>query len=359
VMRALIGLVCAALLLSTGTSAEIVGVQKVDIGVLGIFHPTELTLTTGGNQELLISGAGRKFFVTTGSNCREVWIRATGNHLVSKCGAKEIHSEEIRASGRNQDAANIALSIPRKIRRVYRGTLRVIARDGVVIPVVEMDLETVVGSVVRAEMTEDAPLEALKAQAVTTRSYFASCGGRRHADFDFCDLTHCQFLREPAPEGSPAANAAEQTRGMILAYKEKPVPAMFTRSCAGHTRTPKEIGLPEGTYPYFSVICDVCYRNPVKWAREVSSEDAALLRTGEAGRLNVGRRMGWSAVPSDNFSAREGADGKIVLVGLGQGHGIGLCQRGARAMAENGATFREILEHYFPNTRVVQARTGL
>jgi hypothetical protein len=133
---------------------------------------------------------------------------------------------------------------------------------------------------------------------------------------------------------------------------------MFTRSCGGHTRTPQEIGLSASDYPYFSVICDFCYKNPIKWTRKVSTEDAALLGTGENGRLSIGRRLGWDAVPSDNFIVHEEAD-KVVLEGFGQGHGIGLCQRGARAMAEHGATFREILEHYFPNTRIALGQAGL
>ena len=344
---------CVALLMCVGTCAPSGHAQSVAIGVLGIFHPTELTLGAGENQQLVVSGVGWKFFVAAGSDCQVLQIRASRNELVMKCGAKELRAQEIQARGRNQDATSFVLVIPKKITRVYRGTLRLIAKDGVLIPVIEMDLETAVGSVVAAEMTEDTPLEALKAQAVATRSYFVA-GGGRHRHFDFCDLTHCQFLRGPAPVDSPAAKAAEQTRGMILSYDGKTVAAMFTRSCAGHTRTPKEIGLSEGAYPYFSVICDFCYSHPVKWTRKVSSEDSTVLRSGEVGRLNVGRRLGWGVVPSNNFTAHEEPKGKVVLEGLGQGHGIGLCQRGARAMAKNGATFREILEHYFPNTRSVQ-----
>jgi stage II sporulation protein D len=64
------------------------------------------------------------------------------------------------------------------------------------------------------------------------------------------------------------------------------------------------------------------------------------------------RRLGWSAVPSNNFIARSDAKG-AVLEGTGDGHGIGLCQAGAKAMALSGATFREILEHYYPNTVLI------
>jgi peptidoglycan hydrolase-like amidase len=352
-MRAGKVLVCAAFFYCTNACA-----QGVNIGVLGIFRPTELTLTPAGKQELLVSIAGKDIFVAAGSNCPSLRMRISGNALQASCGKKELQAaKEIQATSRNQDAVDFVLTIPGKIKRHYRGTLRIIARDGVVTPTVKMDMETAVGSVVRAEMTENTPLEALKAQAIATRSYFAA-GVARHADFDFCDLTHCQFLREPPAAGTPAARAADETRGMILAYNGKPVAAMFTRSCGGHTRTPQEIGMSSNGYPYFSVICDFCYKNPIKWTRKVSAEDAELLRTGESGRLNVGRRLAWGAVPSNNFTAHEEGSG-VVLEGFGQGHGLGLCQRGARAMAENGATFREILEHYFPNTKIESERVGL
>src|SRR5207249_9528164 len=45
--------------------------------------------------------------------------------------------------------------------------------------------------------------------------------------------------------------------------------------------------------------------------------------------------------------------GEVILEGAGQGHGIGLCQRGAKAMAEEGSSFRQILNHYFPNTGLI------
>jgi SpoIID/LytB domain protein len=61
----------------------------------------------------------------------------------------------------------------------------------------------------------------------------------------------------------------------------------------------------------------------------------------EAARLAVGKRPGWSAATSNTFVVR-------------QGHGVGLCQRGASAMAQHSADFREIILHYFPDTTINQ-----
>jgi len=133
-------------------------------------------------------------------------------------------------------------------------------------------------------------------------------------------------------------------------FAGKTVATMFTRSCAGHTKTPAEIGLSAGVYPYFSVPCEACYKNPVRWTRKLSANDASFLSDHtEASRLALTRRLGWDAVPSNAFTAEPEED-QVVLHGMGQGHGVGLCQRGARAMAESGAGFREIIAHYFPNT---------
>jgi stage II sporulation protein D len=325
--------------------------RTVRIGVLGIFHPQQLTLTADQADGLLISAAQQQLFLQPRSKCPVLHIRASADALLLTCGAKQIKADAMHVTGRNQQASGFLLAVPSKLNRRYEGILDIKARQGELIPVTTMDLETAVASVVQAEGAPGTPLDALKAQAVATRSYFAA-GAGRHADFDFCDLTHCQFLREPPSANSPAAIATTATRGLVITYNAKPITAMFTRSCAGRTRTPQDIGLPSAEYPYFSVDCEVCYKNAVRWTREVSPTDAALLlQRGEAGRLAIGRRLGWNAVPSNNFTATE-QSGTVTLHGTGQGHGVGLCQRGARDMAQHGASFRQILDHYFPNTKL-------
>jgi peptidoglycan hydrolase-like amidase len=326
--------------------------HAVRIGVLGIFHPHELAIAADPTGELMIAAGGQRVFLQQGSDCSLLRVRSAGDDLLLSCGSMEIHGRELHASARNQQAAGMVIALPGKIKRRYVGVLELKANHGELVPIITMDLETAVASVVQAETTPGTALEALKAQAIVSRSYFVS-GGGRHGEFDFCDLTHCQFLREPPGSDSPAANAAASTQGLVLTYAEKPVAAMFTRSCGGRTSTPEEIRVSQSGYPYFSVRCELCYNNPVRWTRNVSREDEEILKLrGENGRLAIGRRLGWNAVPSNNFTVQD-AGGEVTLSGVGQGHGIGLCQRGARGMAEGGSDFRAILDHYFPNTRLV------
>ncbi len=202
-------------------------------------------------------------------------LRASGDSLLILYGRAQIRAQEVRAAGRNQQATEFVLTIPGQVQRWYEGILSVKAKKGEIIPVVEMDLETAVASVVQAESMPDTPLEALKAQAIVSRSYLVA-GHGRHADFDFCDLTHCQFLRQPPATESPAVPATAATQRLVLAYDHAPIVAMFTRSW-GTTRVPMVGDSSSTGYPYCAVRCEVCYKDPIRWTRSLTKEDAAML----------------------------------------------------------------------------------
>jgi stage II sporulation protein D len=329
--------------------------QDVRIGVLGLFHPRQLTLQPSRKEAVVLQAANQSFVLEPGSPMAAT-LRISNDAFLIELGALVLRTTEIHAAARNGGAVSFLLTVPGKVSRAYRGTLVAKASRGEVVPIITMDLETAVASAVAAESDSDAPPEALKAQAVVARSYFLA-GRGRHRDFDFCDLTHCQFLREPPAPEDPVTVATRETRGLVLTFEQKPFAAMFSRSCGGHTRTPASVGLPGGWYPYFSVLCEFCYKNPSRWARTLPLQNAAVLGTGEPGRLAVDRRLGWNAVPSNNFTSRRDGD-QAILEGTGQGHGIGLCQRGAKAMAEEGRTFQQILDHYFPNTALILLNPG-
>jgi stage II sporulation protein D len=324
----------------------------VRIGVLGLFHPRQFTVSATPGHALVAHVGEESVVIERSSGTDSAIVRISADGVLLMAGARSIRASALTVNDRNNEAVDFILAVPEKITRRYRGTLRITASSGTLLAIVTMERETAVASVVAAENPPDTPLEALKAQAVATRSYFVAASGRHH-DFDFCDTTHCQFLREPPAPTGAVSKAVAATRDLVLAYNSVPFAAMYTRSCSGHTRTPAELGLPSASYPYYSVECKYCRTHPVLWTSRLSAQAAAALHNSdEAARLNIVRRLGWAAIPSNDFVVQKERD-EILLKGTGQGHGIGLCQAGAKAMAEEGADFRQILNHYYPNTTIV------
>jgi len=323
----------------------------VRIGVLGLFHPHQLTVTAITGQALVVHAPSAQLILETSSGTDSATLRLDDDSITLIAGPRTIHTDSIAITGRNTDPASFLLSVPQKLTRRYRGTLEIRPSSGSLLAIVTMDRETAVASVLAAETAGDTPLEALKAEAIVIRSYFVA-GRARHHEFDFCDTTHCQFLREPPPPASPAAKAVTSTRGLVLVYDSQPFAAMYTRSCSGRTHIPAELHLPSSNYPYYSVECPYCRAHAVRWTTRISAAAASHLRPlNEPARLNVVRRLGWAFVPSNDFTETGDGD-SFILSGVGQGHGIGLCQSGAKAMAQDGATFQQILARYYPNTTV-------
>jgi peptidoglycan hydrolase-like amidase len=351
--------VAVAALALTSLAMSLLAAENVRIGVLGLFHPREFSLSTADSNALVIHAGKESFVLERSSGKNTAQIRVAENLMAVRVGTHTVETSDLTVTSRAGGPTDFILAVPGKITRHYRGTLelKLSSGSGGLIAVVDMDLETAVASVVAAESLPGAPLEALKAQAVAARSYFVA-GKGRHSEFDFCDTTHCQFLREPPASGSASAEAASATRGLVMVYQSQPFAAMYTRSCSGRTRTPVEVGLSPGNYPYYSVDCKYCREHPVRWQSRISAHEVADLHSSdEAARLKIDRRLGWSTVPSNNFTRKSEGD-HVILEGVGEGHGIGLCQAGASAMAEAGANFQQILGHYYPNTTIVSIESA-
>ena len=306
--------------------------KTVRIGVIGLFEPRELTLRAAAAGPLRLSVGG----AIEGQHRAQ--LSANGGRVVVSVGGHTVDSDRVSAEG------SFELTVPGKLTRQYNGVLEVTGHSGTLQAVVTMDLETAVIAAVAGEAGLDGPHEALLAQAVASRSYLVS--GRRHDGFDFCDTTHCQYLTDSLDER--ALRAAAETAGTLLWYDGKPFEALFTRSCDGRTRTPQQVGL-AASPAYQSAECPICSRDPKTWTRtHPLAEVAALVESHtEQARLNVVRRLGWDAIPSNTYEVAVSGD-TATFTGAGEGHGIGLCQRGAAGLARQGASWRDILHRYFP-----------
>ncbi len=317
----------------------------VSIGVLGLFHPREIVVAPRAGHVLECSAGGKRWTVTTPLRLR--FGAARGKMIVDDNAAPVT---AVRCDDGQNGPAEFSVAVPQKISRRYAGKLEVEAQPHELVVAIKMEMEVAVASVVAAESPPEAPMEALKAQAVAVRSFLAA-GKGRHRGFDFCDTTHCQFLREPPTPGSPAARAAAETSGMVLAFQDEVFAAMYSASCGGKTHSLEELGIPVRDYPYFAVPCEYCHRHPERWVATLTAEDAAGLKGTESSRLKLARKLGWQTFPSNSYSTHRQGD-QVLVKGTGSGHGIGLCQRGAVDMARQGASFQQILEHYYPNTTV-------
>lgn len=321
---------------------------RVRIGVFTLFHPKVLMFAPGPGQALLVR-AGKATLTLEGGQFARCW---TGHAKVEcRAGERLLSATTILAAGRGNVDEAFTLSVPGRIVRNYHGKLVVLANGAELVPIVTMDLEVAVASAVAAESPPGGPLAALEAQAVVTRSYYTA-SPHRHELFDFCDTTHCQFLRAVPAADSPSSQAAAATRGLVLFYRGAIVPALFSASCGGRTRTLREIGMQTRGYPYFSVRCVACLRHAKKWTARISLQEAAPIlahRGSEQARLQVDRKLGWEAIPGDHYTLK--IEGKtVVLTGRGAGHGVGMCQLGATALARGGWRYARILSHYFPGT---------
>ena len=227
--------------------------ETVRIGVFGLFHPVQLKLAPvrGGALEVQ---AGAATFVLRDAETATVALEDGAIECRWRGGAAR--SSTISASPR--DGALI-LRVPDKIERQFQGRLEIGVSKGALQPTVFMDLEVAVASVVAAESRPLARIEALKAQAIAARSFYMAAH-RRHAAFDFCDTTHCQFLRAPPKTSQPSARAALATRGLVLAWHGAPVAALYSARCGGRTRIPDRAE--PGNYPFFAVPCACSARGP-------------------------------------------------------------------------------------------------
>jgi len=121
----------------------------------------------------------------------------------------------------------------------YRGRLEArVGRAGNLQLINEVDMEDYLRGVVPNEMGPGIypELQALKAQAVAARTYIVANLGLYDDDgYDVCDSAQCQVYKGAGTEQPLSDQAVDETRGMILTYNGRPINALYTSTCGGHT----------------------------------------------------------------------------------------------------------------------------
>ena len=273
--------------------------------------------------------------------------------------------------------------------------LRITTRNGVLILAVPLPTESYVERVVASESSSADSLESLKALAIVVRS-FALHQSHGHTDYDLCDSTHCQLLHWGGnPDRRAAAHSATlATAGETLWFHSQRVEAWFHQNCGGRTASPSEVWPTRKPMRWLASHADnYCTASGVReWSANLSLSDLTaalaaaglvhpgwntlvLARRGQSGRaltlragstevsaedfrLAVGRALGWNRILSTWFEINRQGD-YFFFHGRGSGHGVGLCQAGAAAMAAGGHDVSQILAQYFPGATVADEASGL
>jgi stage II sporulation protein D len=252
-----------------------------------------------------------------------------------------------------------------------------------------LSIEDYLEGVVASEVPGEWPMEALKAQAVAARSFaVAKIKQRSSSNPDWLlesSVSDQVFDFERAH--SRATDAVRATRGKVLmSAAGSVVAANYHSDCGGQTDEARTIwggGVKTGTA--VDAACS-SKRSPWRFVRTLTELGVALAAGGlipngfELAALSVAERskggralslraksnsgasrfisgeklratLGYGELKSTLFEVRPvtiGDSAQLEFTGRGFGHGTGLCQWGARELAQNGKSYREILEHYYP-----------
>jgi stage II sporulation protein D len=282
-------------------------------------------------------------------------------------------------------------SLPDRVR--VRTAGRIVA-----LPIDDYVLGTVLAELAPAGEPPEVIARLFEVQAVVARSYAAARRGRHGKEgFDLCDTTHCQLYAPSRLRTSRFADAARsavaRTRGQVLVYRGRNVEAVYHADCGGSTSDASTVW--GGTVPYLRAReDDVAAHGSRPWTTTLESDELRRALNADP-RTAVGRRLdqirpgpmdsgsrprdvtlageririvrgeelrsaltrafGMRAMPSTRFTIRRDGS-RWVFEGSGLGHGVGLCQAGARARARSGDNIMEILQAYFSGAALAPLR---
>jgi len=321
--------------------------------------------------------------IDRGLRLSETKITARGRGI--RFGAKDFHFPGIRVMSDNGSI--------RVDSRNYREGVQIL-RDshGKLMVVNELEVEDYLKGVLPSEMPHRWQEEALKAQAVASRTFaMFKALAKKNEDYMLAGDVIGQVYGGHGAEHAATDRVVDETRGEILTFREQIFPAYFHSTCAGQTTHPEYNWDIEPHPALQGVKCFYCLKSKYqRWEKAVSISDMerklklAGYRVGAISQIIPGkwdasgrareiviRHAGGSLVlRANDFRLAVGPDvvkslkdlqvirrgSRMTFAGRGWGHGVGMCQWGAKTLAEQGKTYREILEFYYPGAKITRIR---
>jgi stage II sporulation protein D len=273
--------------------------------------------------------------------------------------------------------------------RWFRGTIDVSVTNGKLLALNLVDMESYLYGVVGAEMPSSWSLEALKAQAVAARTYALYNWTQRHDQpYDLGDTTRWQVYKGAQEEADSIRQAVDATSGRVMTYKGQLINAMYHDTSGGRTEDVKVLkGVDDA--PYLASVEDFDQDSPYyRWqitlpiAKVISSlalNIGNLLQLRPNQQTATGRPLTLVAVGNKGTQTLKASDirsklhlkseffeiapvptstkpnaalAALVFNGRGFGHGLGMSQYGARALASGGWNYQQILKYYYQGIEI-------
>ncbi|EMJ97956.1 SpoIID/LytB domain-containing protein [Leptospira sp. WS58.C1] len=252
-------------------------------------------------------------------------------------------------------------------------------KSGNILVINRVPLEEYLYSVVPSEVPAGWPTEALKAQAICSRTYAVrEILNKKDTAYDVESTVNSQAYAGMTKENPRTTQAVRDTEGVLAVYEDDPIHMFFHSNSGGRTETPDQVWGGK-RLPYLESVAsrfDEAGDNFV-W-KEIVNQDKmdqtlsslgvgsiqsiqVLSRTpsGRVDLLEVIGKQGTSkmkgkefrnllgtSVKSLRFGIKRESEG-FLIKGMGAGHGVGLSQWGSFGMAKQNFTYAEIIRHYY------------
>ncbi len=267
----------------------------------------------------------------------------------------------------------------------FSGMLHLYILDSEILVVNVLGIEKYLSSVVGSEMPTKWPIEALKAQAIASRTYALKQKGNDLFDIDSTQKN--QVYNGLESRTYKTIRAVRSTRSLVLIYNNKLINALFHSSSGGMTENSQDVW--KNKYPYLTSVEDFDQNNPkFRWQKKFSDkeltnlfpkigglENIEILNITSTGRVknvvlfgvdgsyqmsgvDLRKKLGLNSnfmrfkffdeELNDKFPMKKG----LIVFGQGSGHGVGMSQWGAKYMASKGQKAEAILKHFYRGVQI-------
>lgn len=340
-----------------------------EVKVLIVENKASLNIEASGSFKLADLDSGKKYLIKKGGK-----FKVSGNKKGVKAGS--VSSDKSLKLDLNTSDGVFTVN-----GNKYKGSLLIKPTAAGVNIIEQLDLEDYLLGVLPYEMSHSWPIEALKAQAVAARTYtLKSIEDKKIKEFDLYSDVRSQMYKGSATVYDSVKKAVNDTKGQVLSYKNNLFYTYYHANCGGHTDPIPWIK--DSIKPLDGAKCGYCKDSKsAKWQNTITLESinkflkknkipgtfkslsiAKKDSSGRAKTLRIRTSKTRRNISCNEFRVAVGSTkmkscfltsikGR-TLKGKGYGHGGGMCQDGAKGMALAGKDYKDILERYYPSSKI-------